>query len=113
MQRRGSELAPERYDEPHLKSLQYDIAINLICEQLSYPAISSAGREPTRGPRVHYCYSAALQNGGEYAENRILSSIIYGLRPRRHTVYSLGTRLHFTMTVNNMEINVNTCTCMY
>ena len=31
--------------------------------------------------------SAALQNGGEYAENRILSSIIYGLRPRRHTVY--------------------------
>ena len=34
--------------------------------------ISSAGREPTRGLCVHYCYSTALQNGSEYAENRIL-----------------------------------------
>ena len=39
---------------------------------LSDPAVSIGGREPTRGPRVHYCYSTALQNGGEHAENRIL-----------------------------------------
>ena len=31
-----------------------------------------ADREPTKDPRVHYCYSTALQNGSEYAENRIL-----------------------------------------
>ena len=48
----------------------------------------SAGREPTRGLRVHYCYSNALQNGGEYAEDRILLSIIYEPRPHRHTVYT-------------------------
>ena len=59
IQRRGRELAAECYHEP-----------------LSYPVVSSAGREPTRGLRVCYCYSAALQNGGEHAENRILSSII-------------------------------------
>ena len=35
-----------------------------------------------RGLIILYC----LQNGGEYAENRILSSIIYGPRPRRHMV---------------------------
>ena len=60
------------------------IAINLITyirEPLSNPAVSIAGREPTRGLRVHYCYSSALQNGGEYAE-------IYGPRPRRHMVYT-------------------------
>ena len=55
------------------------IAISLItCEPLSDPAVSIAGREPTSSLRVHYCYSIALQNGGEYAENLILSSIIYG-----------------------------------
>ena len=55
------------------------IAISLItCEPLSDPAVSIAGREPKRGLHVHYCYSTALQNGGEYAESRILSSIIYG-----------------------------------
>ena len=59
-----------------------------IREPLSDPAISIADRKPTGGLRVHYCYSIALQNGGEYAENRILSSIIYGPRPHRHTVYS-------------------------
>ena len=39
-------------------------------------------------PTSSDCYSTALQNGGEYAENRILSRIIYGPRPRRHTVYT-------------------------
>ena len=52
--------------------------ITYIREPLSNPAVSIAGREPTKGPRVHYCYSSALRNGGKYAENRILSSIIYG-----------------------------------
>jgi len=28
---------------------------------LSDPAVSTAGKEPTRGPHVHYCYSSALQ----------------------------------------------------
>ena len=54
------------------------IAISLIREPLRDPVVSTAGRKPTRGLHVHYCYSAVLQNGGEYAENRILSSIIYG-----------------------------------
>ena len=62
-----------------------DIATYNIREPLSYPAVSIAGREPTRGLRVHYCYFSALQNGGEYAE-------IYGPRPRRHTVYSGDNR---------------------
>ena len=90
IQQRGSELAAEHYHEPHLKSLQYDIHRYYpynIREPLSYPAVSIAAREPTRGPRVHYCYSAALQNGSEYAENRILSSIIYGPHPHRHIIY--------------------------
>ena len=39
-----------------------------MCKPLSDPAVSTAGKEPTRGLRVHYCYSSALQNGGEYAE---------------------------------------------
>jgi len=30
----------------------------------------TSGREPTRGPRVPYCYSSALQNGGEYPSGR-------------------------------------------
>ena len=68
----GCELATEHYHEPHLKSLQYDIHCYNIREPLSYPAVSIADREPTRGPRVHYCYSTALQNGGEYAENHML-----------------------------------------
>ena len=34
-----------------------------IGEPQSDPAVSIAGREPTRAPRVHYCYSAPLQNG--------------------------------------------------
>ena len=63
------------------------IAISL-CESLSDLAVSIAGRELTRGPRVHYCYFTALQNGGDYAENRILSSMIYRPRTHRHTVYS-------------------------
>ena len=70
-----------QFHEPHLKSLQYDIhhykPYN-IREPLSDQAVSIAGREPTRGIRVHYCYSTALQNGGEYAENRTYSGIIYG-----------------------------------
>ena len=33
--------------------------------------LSIAGREPTMGPHVHYCYSTFLLNCGEYAENRI------------------------------------------
>ena len=65
------------------------ISLNNIREPLSYPAVSIADREPTRGLRVHYCYSIALQNGGKYAENRILSSIIYGPRPRRQGVYRI------------------------
>ena len=32
--------------------------------------------------------TAILKNGGEYAEDRILLSIIYGPRPHRHTVYT-------------------------
>ena len=38
-------------------------------ESLSDLAVSTAGKEPTRGPRAHYCYSSALQIGDEYAEN--------------------------------------------
>jgi len=37
-------------------------------QPLSDPADSTASKEPTRGPRVHYCYSNALQSGGEYTE---------------------------------------------
>ena len=48
-----------------------------ICEPIIDSAVSIAGRESTRGLHVHYCYSTAVQSGGEYAENRILSSIIY------------------------------------
>ena len=33
--------------------------------------LSIAGREPTMGPHVHYCYSTFLLNGGEYVENCI------------------------------------------
>ena len=33
---------------------------------------------------VLYCYCTALQNGGDYVENSILSSIIYRLCPCRH-----------------------------
>ena len=84
IQQRGCELAAERCHELHLKSLQYDIHLYNICEPLSDPAVSIAGREPLRGP----AYITALQNGGEYAENRILSSIIYGPRPHWHTVYN-------------------------
>ena len=40
--------------------------------------------------------TAILQNSGEYAENRILSSIIYGTRPRRRTVY--GTSFFFVFS---------------
>ena len=48
------------------------IATSLITrEALSDPAVSIAGREPTRGPHVYYCYSTALQNGSEYVENCI------------------------------------------
>ena len=50
--------------------------------QLERETVSIAGREPTRGRRVHYCYSTTLQNGGEYGENRILLGIIYGPRPQ-------------------------------
>ena len=47
-----------------------------LCEPLSYPAVSIASREPKR-ICVIYCYSTALQNGGEYTENSILPSMIY------------------------------------
>ena len=57
------------------------IAISLIAyEPIINPAVSIAGRESTRGLHVHYCYSTALQSGGEYAENHTLSSMIYGPR---------------------------------
>ena len=72
IQRRGCELAAERYHEPHLNSLQYDIHRYYpynIHEPLGDSAVSIAGMESTRGLRIHYCYSSALQNGGEYADN--------------------------------------------
>ena len=65
IQQPGCELAAERYHELHLKLLQYDIHPYNIREPLSDPAVSIAGMEPTRGLRVHHCYSSALQNGGE------------------------------------------------
>ena len=69
---------------------------------LSNPAVRIAGREPTKGPCVHYCYSTALQNSGEYAENRLLLSIIYGLRPHKHTVYkNLGIQ-HSVQQLGNI-----------
>ena len=37
------------------------IAISLIHEPLRDPAVNTAGKEPTRGLRVHYCYPNALQ----------------------------------------------------
>ena len=58
-----------------------------IREPLNDPAVSIAGREPRMGPRVHLY--TALQSGSEYAEDRILLSIIYGPRPHRHTVHGL------------------------
>jgi len=55
VQRRVCELAVERYHEPLLKSLQYDMhrywPYN-IREPLSGPAVSITGEEPTRSPRV-------------------------------------------------------------
>ena len=47
------------------------LTTQLLCEPLSDLAVSTSGKEPTRGPRVpNYCYSSALQNGGEYPSGR-------------------------------------------
>ena len=64
VKRQDCELVVECYHELHLKSLQYEkhrYQPYNICEPLSNPAIGTTGKEPTRGPRVHYCYSSALQ----------------------------------------------------
>ena len=45
-------------------------------QAIEHPAVHNL--EPTRGLRVHCCYPTTLQNGGEYPEKHILSSIIYG-----------------------------------
>ena len=42
-----------------------------IGEPQSDPAVSIAGREPTRGPRVHYCYSTALKDGSMWKIVRV------------------------------------------
>ena len=55
-----------------------------ICEPLSDLAVSTAGRESTRSPHVHYCYSSALQNGGEYAEIIYFLVQYIELHPHRH-----------------------------
>ena len=52
IQRRSCELAAKRYDEPHLKSLQYDIH-RYQPYNIRKP-LSIACREPKRGLRVHY-----------------------------------------------------------
>ena len=54
------------------------IAISLITymQPLSDPAVSIADREPTRGPvYITASGSTALQIGGEYVKNRILSGV--------------------------------------
>jgi len=91
VQRQGCELAVECYHEPHQKSLKYGMHCYWpynICDPLSDPAVSAAGKEPTRGPRVHYCYSSALQNGGKYVDTCgydmcILSGIVYRAMPTK------------------------------
>ena len=76
IQQRGCELAAEHYHELDLKFLQYDIhrywPYN-IREPISDPAVSIAGREPTRGPMyitaILLPYKMVVH---EYAENCIL-----------------------------------------
>ena len=58
------------------------LMLRASCLMLEINQLSVLSREPTRGPRVRYCYSTALQNGGEYGENCILLGIIYGPRPQ-------------------------------
>jgi len=40
------------------------LTTKLLCEALSDPAVSTSGKEPTRGPHVPYLYSSAEYPSG-------------------------------------------------